>query len=293
MTRRHDANSSQQGQERNMKHDEQHPAQAATSHSRRSLLGSGAAAATSAMLGLLALACGDDDDTESDSAGKGGSSGKGGSGGKGGSSGKGVAGSSASDAGMTAKPDADIESLNALLGAEYNAITAYGAGAMLIMNAESSDPLYDLRSVIVAIAVDFQSQHKLHAEALVAAIEDLDGTPVEEADVAKLFKPPAELVANPTITNVLKFAAGAERAAAVAYNQVLAGLEDAQLRFLAAAIEGDESQHFIVLAALVLGLAAPGPNLSSERAGDVVPEAFVSSVGEWQGLDKAPPDYFA
>jgi ferritin-like protein len=194
---------------------------------------------------------------------------------------------------MTMKPDADIEPLNALLTAEYNAITAYSAGAMLIANAPSSDPLYDLRSVIVDIAVDFQAQHKLHAEALVAAIEDLDGAPVDEEDVAKVFAPPPALVANPSISNVLKFAAGAERGAAVAYNQVLAGLEAAQLRFLASAIEGDESQHFIVLAALVLGLAAPGPNLSSQRAGDVVPEAFVSSVGTWQGLDKAPPDYFA
>ena len=275
-----------------MKNDDEDQAQGNVAKSRRALLGGGAAAATSALLGLLAVACGDDDDGGESEAGKGGRSGKGGSGSKAGSGG-GAGSAVGGDAGMTREPDADIEPLNALLTAEFNAITAYSAGAMLITNAESSDPLYDLRGVIVDIAVDFQSQHKLHAEALAAAIEDLGGTPVEETDVAKAFKPPAALVANPTITNVLKFAAGAERGAAVAYNQVLAGLEAAQLRFLASAIEGDESQHFIVLAALVLGLAAPGPNLSSARAGDVVPEAFVSSVGEWKGLDKNPPDYFA
>src|SRR4030095_9404306 len=110
------------------------------------------------------------------------------------------------------------------------------------------------------------------------------GEPVDEDAVAKKFEPPAELVAAPTIGNVLKFACGAERAAAVAYNQVLAGLEDAKLRFLASSIEGDESQHFIVLAALVLGLADPGPNLSTDTAVDVVPEAFVSKVGDAPGL---------
>ena len=38
----------------------------------------------------------------------------------------------------------------------------------------------------------------------------------------------------------LKFGASAERAAAVAYNQVLSGMEAAQVRFLASSIEGDE-----------------------------------------------------
>jgi rubrerythrin len=92
---------------------------------------------------------------------------------------------------------------------------------------------------------------------------------------------------------VLKFAAGAERDATVAYNQVLAGLESAKLRFLASAIEGDESQHFIVLAALILGLAAPTSKLDQSKVGDVVPEAFVTTVGQTDGLDKSPPDYFA
>src|SRR6185436_7448943 len=108
------------------------------------------------------------------------------------------------------------------------------------------------------------------------AITDLGGTPVTEEDAAKTFTPPKELLANPSITNVLKFATSAERAAAVGYNAVLAGFESAKLRFLAASIEGDESQHFIVLAALVLGLAAPTAALTVDRAEDVVREAFVA-----------------
>jgi hypothetical protein len=69
-------------------------------------------------------------------------------------------------------------------------------------------------------------------------------------------------------------------------------MEAARFRLLASSIEGDESQHFIVLLALVLGLAAPGPKLGSASADDVVPEAFVTSAGERRGLDQSPPDYF-
>lgn len=283
---------------------------------RRTLVGGGAASLMAATLGLVAIACGDDDDAPnmpggdggaSDEGGKSSTAGKSASGGKAGTSatggkagnastagGAGAGGAEAGMAGAGGAPgtDADLEPLNALLSAEYNAITAYTAGAGLINAAPNTDPLYGLREVVVAIAVDIQAQHKLHAAALVDAIEALEGTPVDEAEVAAAFKPPQGLVDNPTISNVLKFAASAERGAAVAYNQVLASMESAQLRFLASSIEGDETQHFIVLAALVLGLASPGPNLAVATAGDVVPEAFVSKVGKVNGLNAAPADYF-
>jgi len=190
------------------------------------------------------------------------------------------------------EPDADIEPLNALLTAEYLAIAAYTAGAGLIGAAPMEDPLFPLAGVITDVAVSFQSHHQLHAEALVAAIEGLDGEPVDQQTVTDTFVPPQGLVDNPTIANVLKFAAGAERGAAIAYNQVLGGLESAQQRFLATAIEGDETQHFIVLAALVLGLADPGANLDSGTAALVVPAPFVYTVGGEDGLNDVPPDYF-
>jgi bacterioferritin (cytochrome b1) len=264
---------------------------------RRALFQSGTAAAASLWLGgavAAALAgCGDDDSTPNDAAGKGGAGGSAGKAAASGSGGKSGAAGSAGAAGASATTDADITPLNALLKAEYSALAAYSAGADIIGKAPDSDPLFALKDVIVGIAVDFRSQHALHAEALVDAIVTLEGTPAVQADVAAAFKAPAALVANPTITNVLKFAAGAERDATVAYNQVLAGLESAKLRFLASAIEGDESQHFIVLAALILGLAAPTSKLDKSKVGDVVPEAFVTTVGQTDGLDKSPPDYFA
>jgi bacterioferritin (cytochrome b1) len=251
---------------------------------RRSLLASTGAGAAAAVLGLLAVACGDDEDgggsmnnPSSSSSGQGGSGAAGGAG-------QGGAGGSGSDA--------DITPLNSLLTAEYLAVTAYTAGAGLIADAPETDPLKPLADVITAVAVDFQAQHKLHAEALAEQIVALGGTPVVEADVAATFQPPQALLDAPTIGNVLKYAASAERGAAVAYNQVIGGLEAGQLRFLASAIEGDETQHFIVLAALVLGLAGPGPELDTTTAADVVPQAFVYAVGDQPGLESAPPDYF-
>jgi bacterioferritin (cytochrome b1) len=276
---------------------------AAAQPARRALLESGTALAASLLLGGAASAlagCGDDDDiiATGGSGGKGGSSaGSGGVGGKtGGSGGTGgsTSGGNGGQGGSSGPAaDADIAPLNALLNAEYTAIAAYSAGAQLITDAPSSDPLSALKDVIKAIAVDIQSQHKLHAAELVKAIDALSGTPVQESTVADAFKAPDALANNPTITNVLKFAAGAERGAAIAYNQTVAGLEDAQYRFLAASIGGDESQHFIVLASLVAGLAGPGAKLSVSTAGDVVPQAFVSTVDGNDGLDKKPDNYFA
>jgi hypothetical protein len=290
---------------------------------RRQILNSSAAGAAAVLLGFVAAACGDDDDNAPATGGRsgtggasgttGGKSGTGGvnqntgganagEGNEPGGAGGGTAGTeggtsnagggAGGEGGVGAGTDADIAPLNALLTAEYNAITAYTAGAGLINDAPDDDPLGELRKVIVDIAVSIQSQHKLHAEALVNEIKALNGAPVEEATVAEKFKAPKALTDNPSISNVLKFAASAERNAAVAYNQVLAGLEDAKLRFVAASIEGDETQHFIVLAALVLGLANPGPELSTSTADKVFPEAFVKTVGDFDGLDNAPANYF-
>jgi bacterioferritin (cytochrome b1) len=240
---------------------------------RRELLGSGALAAAGALFAGLAVACGDDEEDNPVNTVDGG-----------------LDGSTRLDAGTDATTpvdagvqDADVATLNALLAAEYNAIAAYTAGAPLVSGAATTDPLYALRSTIVAIATNILNQHKLHAAALVSSITTLGGTPVAQASVT--FTPPAGLLANPTITNVLKFATGAERSAAIAYNNAVEKLEAAKHRYLASAIEGDESQHFIILAALVLGLADPGPNLNDTKGGQVPPKAFVRTVGNEGGLE--------
>jgi bacterioferritin (cytochrome b1) len=247
---------------------------------RRDVIGSGALVAVGALFAGFAAACSDDDDAPGPSGPDGG-----------------VDASTPLDASNDAAApldastvDADVKVLNALLSAEYNAIAAYTAAAPLVQGAATTDPLYALRGTIVAVATNIMDQHELHAAALSDAITGLGGTPVAQTSVT--FSPPAGLLANPTITNILKFATGAERAAAVAYNKAIEGLEAANHRYLASAIEGDESQHFIILAALVLGLADPGANLSEARATELPPKAFVRTVGTQPGLETLTP-YFA
>jgi bacterioferritin (cytochrome b1) len=261
---------------------------------RRELFGSGVAAA-SMMFGLVAAACSDDDDNTTAPSPDGGRSDAGGNpvikdGGMDGGS---------LDATVPVNPDSgvgtdnDIAPLKTLQGAEFLAIAAYTAGAQLLdaAIAANTDPLVSLAAGVKAIALHFQSQHALHAAALGEAITALGGVPVVQSTV--VFTPPPELVAKPTVLNVLKFAASAERGAATAYNAVLATFEAASNRFLATIIEGDESQHFIVLTALVAGLASAGPNLGATTIAQVVPDAFVRTHGSSAGLDSFPVDYFA
>jgi bacterioferritin (cytochrome b1) len=241
---------------------------------RRELFGSGALAVAGTLLAGLAVACGDD---EEDKPGTG----------DGGKEDGGTAGDGASpDAGTV---DADVAVLNTLLGAEYKAIAAYTAAGPAVTAASASDPLYPLREVIVAVATNIVGQHQLHAAALVEAINALGGTPVAQSSVT--FSLPKEVMDNPTITNILKLATRAERDAAVSYNVAVAGLEAAKHRYLATAIEGDESQHFIILAALVAGLADPGPKLALGTANQLPPKAFVRKVGTQDGLESLPRYY--
>lgn len=176
------------------------------------------------------------------------------------------------DAGVV---NTDIANLNALLSAEYKAIDAYTQGAG-VLTADTSD----LGKLVLAVAVEFQSDHRAHAVLLAKTITDLGGTPVTEA--ANKFTLPTGFKAS--TPNVMKLAANAERAAAVAYNQVLKGLTSKTNRFIAAAIEGDETQHYVVLVALIEGLVMPTANLTpTTNADKVVPQPFVSATTELGG----------
>jgi bacterioferritin (cytochrome b1) len=242
---------------------------------RRQLIGTGALAAAGALLAGFAAACSDDEESDD----------KPGPSGPDGGTDAGTLDASRDattpvDAGTL---DADVAILNGLLSAEYSAIAAYTAGGPIVMGAATTDPLYALRTTIVAIATNIAGQHALHAAALVDSIKALGGTPVAQSSIT--FAPPKGLTDNLTIRNVLKFATGAERGAAVAYNKAVEKLEAAKHRYIATAIEGDETQHFIILAALVLGLADPGPSLNDTKGGQVPPKAFVRTVGTQQGLE--------
>jgi hypothetical protein len=109
---------------------------------------------------------------------------------------------------------------------------------------------------------------------LAAAITAIGGTPVTEASV--MFTPPSTF--SGTVSNVLKLACNTERAAAIAYNRAVKALTATGNRFLAGTIEGDETQHFVVLYALLTGVVSAVPTGLITNIMEVVPKAFVARV---------------
>lgn len=180
----------------------------------------------------------------------------------------------------------DVDALNSLLKAEYNAINTYVAAKTTILDpATNADPLFAIRDVVVAVALSFVADHTAHAAKLDATIKALGGTPFSKDDPSAAFAAPTGFVAN--IKNVIDLAANAEKAAAIAYTNTQNSLSDGGNAEIAAAIGGTEAQHFMVLLALSAGLvttvdADPGDGT------DVVPKAFISSAvgGGNAGLDK-------
>lgn len=172
-----------------------------------------------------------------------------------------------------AGPNPDIVILNRLLSAEYTAIAAYTAGAMVLTSPPMGDPLAQQSLILRQIATRWQAQHREHAAVLVSAITAIGGTPVTEASV--MFTPPSGFTG--TVANVLRLAANLERGAALAYNDAVKSLSSAANRFLSSNIQGDETQHFIVLHSLLQQVAGAGPEIIS-GINDVVPVPFVSTV---------------
>jgi Ferritin-like domain len=197
-----------------------------------------------------------------------------------------LAACSSTSAGATPAADAGdtnaaaVPLLNALLSAEWGAVAAYAAGAGILSAPPAGDPMASSAPVYLVVATHFQSQHVAHAAALAAAVEMLGGTPVAQASVT--FAAPTGFT--PTVTNVLKLAANAEKAAAVAYNATVPQLPVTnELRFLAGSILGDETQHFVLLYSLLEGVAAAGPNFATGAA-QIAPTDFTSTVGSDVGL---------
>jgi len=169
-------------------------------------------------------------------------------------------------------PAKDNDVLNALLTAEYDAIATYTAGAGII--ADDAATPQATRDVVTAVAVHFQDQHKQHAAALKALIEDNDGTPVEDSMMAKI----PESFDEATTTGVLKLAADKEKQAAVAYAEVMKQISSSAAAKLVASIGAVETQHFVVLYLLVEGLIAANA-MTAASPELVVPAAFILDVG--------------
>lgn len=129
-------------------------------------------------------------------------------------------------------PASDIRILNTALGAELEAIAAYGVGAGSGL----------LQKPVLDLAVQFQGQHKEHADVLAKTVAKLGGKPVEAK--AKYEFPTDKLK---TQNDVLAFAAGLERGAVSAYLGAVPLFHEGELAKAAASILGDEAMHWAIL----------------------------------------------
>lgn len=143
--------------------------------------------------------------------------------------------------------EADIRILNTALGAELEAIAAYSVGAGSGL----------LQKPVLNLAVQFQGQHKEHADVLAKTIAKLGGTPVE---AKSRYEFPTEKLK--TQADVLGFAAGLERGAVSAYLGAVPLFQNNELSKAAASILGDEAMHWAIL--------------RQALGQDPVPAAFVS-----------------
>lgn len=147
-------------------------------------------------------------------------------------------------------PAKDASILNVALGLEHEAINAYqlGAGSGLLQK-----PALD-------VAVQFQSHHKAHRDALIATIMKLGGKPVSEKATAEYVK---DLKADTlkSQTDVLELAARLEMGAANAYLGVIPAFTDSALAKIAGRLAADETMHWAALAS-VLGKPLPVNALS-------------------------------
>ena len=148
-----------------------------------------------------------------------------------------LAGNAALAQSMQAMPAQDVNILNVALGLEHEAIAAYQLGAQSGL----------LQKPVLDVAVLFQSHHKGHRDALIAAIRNFGGTPVEEkagAEYARALN--AAALGNQT--DVLELAARLELGATNAYLGVIPSFKDVALAKVAARLASDETMHWSILA---------------------------------------------
>jgi rubrerythrin len=152
--------------------------------------------------------------------------------------------------GMGGDMSKDVSILNVALGLEHEAINAYqlGAGSGL------------LQKPVLDVAVQFQSHHKAHRDALIATIEKMGGKPVMEKkldEYAKALK--ADTLKNQG--DVLDLATRLELGATNAYLGVIPAFGNKDLGKVAARLAADETMHFTVLTS-ALGRPLPAGALS-------------------------------
>ncbi len=154
--------------------------------------------------------------------------------------------SMAAKSSATANPAADVDILNVALGLEWEAIGAYQIGA----ESGLLDP------ATLAVAVQFQSHHKEHADALVATIRQFGGRPVEPKSQAEYVED-LNVASVRNGTDVVRLAARLEKGAANAYLGVIPAFQDSNLAQVSGRLAADETMHWTALAS---ALGQPLPN---------------------------------
>ena len=147
----------------------------------------------------------------------------------------------------SAASDANI--LNTALGGEFGAVAAYKLAADSGL----------LQKPVLEIAMQFQGQHKAHADLLTKTVKTLGGTPAEQKKIAD-YKFPVEKLK--TQTDVLRFAAGLEQGAASGYLGMVPVLGDRDLAKAVASILGDEAMHWAILRQALGENPVPEPFIS-------------------------------
>lgn len=127
------------------------------------------------------------------------------------------------------------ETLNVALGLEFEAISAYSAGAGLLEGA------------VLDLAKGFLANHQQHRDALIATINKIGGKPIPEPkfDAGKTLAKVG--LKDLTKDNVLQLAAALERGATQAYLGVIPQLEKLEIAQAAAKIAADEATHTAIL----------------------------------------------
>jgi hypothetical protein len=140
---------------------------------------------------------------------------------------------------MAATPamSSDVDTLNVALGLEHEAINAYQLGAQSGL----------LQKPVLDVAVLFQSHHKQHRDALMAAIKQMGGMPVAEKPINDYAKE-LNAASLKSQADVLMLAAKLEKGAANAYLGVIPSFESKDLAQVAGRLAADETMHWTVLA---------------------------------------------
>jgi rubrerythrin len=144
----------------------------------------------------------------------------------------------------------DVNILNVALGLEYEAIGAYQLGAQSGL----------LQKPVLDVAVQFQSHHKQHRDALLGAIKQLGGMPVAEKSLDEYAKE-LNAAALKNQTDVLMLAQKLEHGAANAYLGVIPSFDSKDLAQVSGRLAADETMHWTALTA-ALGQALPAKALT-------------------------------